>query len=528
MHRRPAQLYCVFFRLIGLALAFLLGMGGEQVLGQAIPPPDLVISTTPATCGNPNGTITIQANFGTGPYQYSMDGGGRYQGTNSFTVAGGTYPILVVDANGNQRTGSATVGNIDGPSLLLMARGASCENNDGSITAFVSGGTFPFTFSRDGATWQTSSTVGGLPYGDETVYVMDGNGCVVSDDTYVPLSDDMTFQTGPDITICEGKSQALAIQSNADTYSWFPTDGLNNPALQDPVASPSASTTYFVTATRGVCNRSGSIAVNVNPAPVADAGDDFTICYGKAIELHGSATVAGGGAATGITYTWAPAVGLNNPGLPDPTIVQPVATTYYSLNVTDANGCSALKTDSVLVTVPPRPLLFAGDDTVIAVGQQLQLHATDVDTSGFTAYAWTPAENLDNGFSQSPLATFTVPAVYTYIVTGITGDGCEGVDTVVIRAFSASDIYVPNAFTPNQDGHNDVLHAIATGMKEFKYFTIYNRYGALVFATTNPGIGWDGTRNGRVLEPGTYVWMAAGVDASGRLVERKGTVILIR
>jgi gliding motility-associated-like protein len=100
---------------------------------------------------------------------------------------------------------------------------------------------------------------------------------------------------------------------------------------------------------------------------------------------------------------------------------------------------------------------------------------------------------------------------------------------MTIKAFtSQADIFVPNAFTPNNDGHNDLLRAIPIGITQFKYFTVYNRWGQPVFTTTNASVGWDGTLSGNILPPGTFVWVAAGVDYTGRLVQRKGVVILIR
>jgi gliding motility-associated-like protein len=89
-------------------------------------------------------------------------------------------------------------------------------------------------------------------------------------------------------------------------------------------------------------------------------------------------------------------------------------------------------------------------------------------------------------------------------------------------------IYVPNAFTPNGDGKNDILKAIPIGLKEFKYFTVYNTYGQQVFITRNPSIGWDGNFKGAKQAMGTYVWIAEGVNYKGTQLQTKGTVILIR
>jgi gliding motility-associated-like protein len=106
--------------------------------------------------------------------------------------------------------------------------------------------------------------------------------------------------------------------------------------------------------------------------------------------------------------------------------------------------------------------------------------------------------------------------------------GCMDTDTIKVKVFEGPAIYVPNAFTPNKDSKNDVLKAIPIGLKEFKYFTIYNRYGQQVFTTTDAAIGWDGSFKGTEQRTGTFVWFAEGIDYKGTILQQKGTVILIR
>jgi gliding motility-associated-like protein len=94
--------------------------------------------------------------------------------------------------------------------------------------------------------------------------------------------------------------------------------------------------------------------------------------------------------------------------------------------------------------------------------------------------------------------------------------------------FNTAEIYVPSAFSPNHDGHNDVLRVIGPSIRELKVFAVYDRVGSQVFTTSNLSVGWDGTREGRELPAGTYVWMAVGVDFAGKVHEKKGTVVLVR
>ena len=116
----------------------------------------------------------------------------------------------------------------------------------------------------------------------------------------------------------------------------------------------------------------------------------------------------------------------------------------------------------------------------------------------------------------------------TYSVTASTDAGCSATGSITIKTFSVSDIFVPTAFSPNGDGHNDVLKAIPMGIREFKYFAIFSRWGQRIFYTSDPRAGWDGAINGSIQEAGAYIWMTGGIDYQGQWIQRKGTVILIR
>jgi gliding motility-associated-like protein len=331
------------------------------------------------------------------------------------------------------------------------------------------------------------------------------------------MNNNLTLTVGAAPTICQGTSAELSASSNAATYTWTPADGLNNPAIADPVAEPTTTTTYYLSAVLGVCTQTGSVTVTVLPAPTASAGASDTICSGKSTVLQGSG---------GVTYQWSPATYLSDPTTADPIVDQPARSITYSLTVFGTDGCASVQPATELVYVTPPPVVFAGDDTAVLAGQPVPLDAIDVNNSGFTQYAWSPASGLNTAVVQDPIAQITGNITYTVVAT--TADGCSGTGSITIDVAAYSDIIVPNAFTPNNDGHNDILKVDAIGIRDFKYFSVYNRWGQEIFTTSNQGIGWDGTRGGRAQDAGVYVWAAMGLDFSGKQVLRKGTVILIR
>jgi gliding motility-associated-like protein len=356
-----------------------------------------------------------------------------------------------------------------------------------------------------------------LSAGSYTITVRDGNGCLASTSAVISLDNTVTVDAGLDTSVCSGRSYLIPATSNASSFSWSPSATLDNPAILQPTASPTADTWYYITATEGICTRVDSMQVRLYPSPVADAGTDQAICYGKTVQLNGSG---------GVSYQWSPLTNFTTPGnIPNPS-VKALESISYFLTVTDIRGCVSLQPDEVRINVTPAVKIFAGRDTVVAMNQPLQLAVTEIGNAGVTSYIWTPAFSLNDPFSATPVAILTQDQ--QFMVTGSTPEGCEGVDHVMVKVYKGPDIYVPSGFTPNNDGRNDVLRAIPVGIREFRYFQVFNRWGQLIFSTRDPRQGWDGRISGVEQPTGTYVWIAEAIDYKGNPVSRKGFVTIIR
>jgi len=152
------------------------------------------------------------------------------------------------------------------------------------------------------------------------------------------------------------------------------------------------------------------------------------------------------------------------------------------------------------------------------------------NASGGTGYTWSPATYLSSNTIPDPIAIFNEASngvIYKVIVSD--ESGCKDSAFVKIKVYqSAPTVFVPTAFTPNGDGRNDLLRPIAAGMSRIDYFTIFNRWGEMVYTSSNPGTGWDGKVNGDLQGPGTFIWMVKAIDYTGRPFFEKGTVTLIR
>jgi gliding motility-associated-like protein len=319
-----------------------------------------------------------------------------------------------------------------------------------------------------------------------------------------------------DTVICQGDPIQLKVTSNGFQYSWTPAAQLTDASIANPLAVTNAVTTYEVTAGIGSCSAKDEVTISPVPYPLVNAGADTLICFNSPAQLHGF--------TDGNSYKWSPQDFLTDPAILNPG-ADPIATTTYILSAFDTKGCPKPGRDSVTVIVLPDINAFAGNDTSLVTGQNLQLHAT-----GGLKYAWSPAIGLSSVNIADPVVIFNEASeTLRYSVVVSNEAGCSDTASINIKVFATLPmVFVPNAFTPNSDGTNDVLRPIAAGMKKLEYFSVYNRWGRLMFSTTETQKGWDGNVNGMAQDPGTFVWMVKAVDYKGIPYFQKGTVTLIR
>jgi gliding motility-associated-like protein len=183
--------------------------------------------------------------------------------------------------------------------------------------------------------------------------------------------------------------------------------------------------------------------------------------------------------------------------------------------VTDNNGCVGKDTISVN-QILPQPNGFLPADTVICSYGKLELRSM----RPFSSYLW-----WNN--SAGPTVTVTQPGLYWLQV--VDGNNCTGRDTIIVNPKDCmKGFYIPNAFTPNHDGNNDVFKPLLFGNVKQYHFTIYNRWSEKVFETTDLSKGWDGTLNGIAQDSNVFVWICTYQFDGESMKVQKGTVVLIR
>lgn len=346
------------------------------------------------------------------------------------------------------------------------------------------------------------------------VRLTDIHGCFQDDSVFVDVKPQVTLNAGPDTSICTTHSYTLRATGDALHYSWSPPTGLSDPTILNPTANPASTTQYTLTGTIGKCSNTSVVNVKVVPFPAASAGPDTTICLGFDTQL----TASGGS-----IYSWTPSIFLNSATIANPVVQQPTRSMQYIVTVRDTLGCPVPVKDTILVTVIQALNVNAGPrDTSVVENEPLQLHGT-----GALTYTWSPSTWLSSTNIPNPVSN--PQDSIRYILTGRDENGCIGVDSIDVYVFRVEeDMYVPTAFTPNGDGLNDVFKPILLGMKSLAYFRVYNRFGELMFSTSQVDHGWDGIYKGKPQDTGTFVWMAAGITYKGQLRKKKGYVVLIR
>jgi gliding motility-associated-like protein len=480
------------------------------VAGQCKNRPIVFSDATVATYGVPN---SWSWNFG--DPSTTLDVSTQQNPSYIYTSSGNyTVSLLVTSSKGCSDTITKEIAVLDKPTFGLTNDTLICDIDTLQLQA-VGIGTFDWSpnYNISSLTGPSPLVSPDIPFTYNVTFT-DAFGCVGSDSVRINVKSFVTLEAGNDTTICRTDAITLRPFSDGLNYEWRPAATLSNPAIKNPIARPLSDIKYYVTSRIGKCFADDSLSVRVVPYPTIQASNDTAICFGDNAQLSASG---------GVFYTWLPASYLTNNLIARPVSVSPPASVRYVVFVRDTIGCPKPSIDTVFVRVYPKILADAGPrDTSVVEGEPLVLNG-----SGGVSYVWSPPLYLNNTNSKNPVSQ--PRNNIEYVVRASNEAGCFGTDTILVKVFFvAPGFYVPNAFSPNGDGRNDVFRPILLGMKSLDRFAVYNRWGQMVFSTTTIGQGWDGNFGGRGQDAATYVWLVDGVDFRNNRVKKQGTVVLIR
>lgn len=437
--------------------------------------------------------------------------------------APGTYTVTLTSSNSK--------GCEDTVTKVIVVRDQPIINLPFRDTLICSIDTLPLIVNASGTyTWTPNiniinpTSANPLVYPKDTItytITVNDDGCVNKDSIKVNVLDFITVDAGVDSTICKTDTIRLRPTSFALSYLWTASTGETVAPVKFPLVKPLTVTKYYVTANLGKCQDKDSITITPIPYPEVTTSSVAPICFGNKIQLNAN--------IVGSAFTWNPTNAMLNANTLTPTVA-PSATTSYVISVTDDKGCPKPVKDTITVTVIPPVTVNAGRDTSVVRNQPLQLMVQHDSLPVGTTYNWTPSTWLNNSFIRNPIATINSNIQQiTYNVKVTRPEGCFGEDAITVRVFSTNpDIFIPTAFTPNNDGKNDVFKPIPVGITQLEFFRVYNRWGQLLYETKEMGKGWDGNVNGKPQPSGTFVFFAQGVDYTGKTITKKGTFVLIR
>jgi gliding motility-associated-like protein len=324
---------------------------------------------------------------------------------------------------------------------------------------------------------------------------------------------------GPDRTKCYYDTLRLEGVVLPDTfsqyiYAWTPTTNLNNSNTANVVFSGTTSTTYTLNVSTPIgCKGSDVVAITVFPKNLTTLfPSDTNMCPGNSVTLRANGAVS---------YLYQPGIFIAD-STAAITVATPITEQTYTLYSIDANGCP--DTDYAHIFVPDNAILNLGPDVTLYPGDDHQFNAF----TNCSTFLWTPPSFLNYTNISNPTISNPTSSIQ-YTVLASNEFGCTSSDTITVYVIDESVITLPNAFSPgNGSSTNDNLKVQHLGNATLNHFRIFNRWGQLVFETTNINQGWNGRYKDVPQPMGTYVYQLQAITNKGKIINKQGNITLIR
>ncbi|MBL7729830.1 MAG: gliding motility-associated C-terminal domain-containing protein [Chitinophagaceae bacterium] len=466
------------------------------------PPPSLASSVIYYCMNQPPGPLSASGPGIIRWYTTATGGTGSLTPPTPSTAVPGTFTWYVTQETGGVESIRIPVTVIVKPPPTVAITPAAPAVCYGDTVRLIASGALA-TYAWSPATTLSASsgdTVHAFPLVNTTYTIVatDTTNCTNNVSVTVTIKQLPTVSiTPPSGIVCKGDSILLTAGGSGVSYTWDAAAGLSTTTGTAVWVKPPVTTTYNVTGTSSNgCSAKGSSTISVTPPPIPSLGPDKSICIGSTLVLNpGSfASYQWHDGAASSTYP------VSNVGL-------------YWVNVTDGFGCKA--TDSIrILSLLQLPKDFLPNDMAFCRGNQVALKV-----SGYSQYLWSTG-------ATTPKVTVDKFGQYKLTVTD--NNGCAGTDSITLFDAKCIPYIVPNGFTPNGDGLNDYFRPLITQLVKGYKMSIYNRWGQVIYETTNSNTGWDGTFGGVKQAAGVYVYHIRFTDADGQPVLLKGTVTLIR
>jgi gliding motility-associated-like protein len=518
--------------------------GCDYIAGFDIDQPDPLVFDSlllqnPSCYSSNDGVIQVFSSGGTGSLRYSIDNGNSFFFNPVFTgLDAGIYEILVIDSGDRCMRDTTVI--LSKPTQIVVTPDDSaktiCAFTCTPIGVSAFGGNNVYTYHWNEGLSDTSQHLV-CPTDSMTVYtvfVTDSSGCASAPTSItILLHDSLNIETEDDQIICLGDSVLLFADASGGTgtgygYVWSPSASMINPTSAGPIAFPTQPTTYSVTVSNECGTTTGSVFVDIFPQPQADflVEDTNVGCSPFEVTLINLATPVQ-------LAKWT--IGTEISAVGQTARIAGLLTGSYDvrLEVTSPDGCedAIVKEDYIVVEPSPEAIFDMAPDEVTNIDTRVVF--TDLSEGEVVSWLW-DFGGLSTSEDQNPEFIFP-PDTGDYTITLEVASllGCTDETFRILHISSEFNFYVPNSFTPDGDGLNDVFAPQGIGVSSEGYtLQIYNRQGTMIFESKSPNIPWDGKMMGsdKMAPVGVYVWRIVLRDATENTQthEYKGTISLIR
>jgi len=482
---------------------------------------NVITSVIDATCTT-GGSIGTTVNGGSGSYTYLWNN--SQTGASATGLSQGSYTVVVSDGNNCTKTATATVGGIAGPNAagMSLVNNVLCNGGStGSATATATGGTGTLTYVWNNG--QNGATTTGLSAGSYTVAITDGNGCTIT--ASVSISEPALLSvTATGINACQNATATSVVAGGTANYTYLWS---NAQTTQNATGLVTGVYTLIVTDAKG-CTAQDTATINVSLPPVVTfVGVDTAGCAALCVSFDcTTANIA--------IYAWDFGDNNNNTAsTKNPVHCYKTPGSFsVTLTLTDNNGCTSTMTKTNYITVFPNVLadFTASPQPTTVLNPNISF--TDQSTGGAISWDWSFGDLLNSTSSlQNPKFTYKDSGCYNVTLSANNQYNCPDTITKPICIGGDYQLFAPNAFTLDGDGLNDIWNVSGVGIdpQHFELY-IFDRWGSLIFKTTDLYQGWNGKANGGkdVAQQDVYVWKVFTKDFQGGKHQYIGHVSLLR
>ena len=471
--------------------------------------------------GGSDGQGTAVATGGTAPYTYLWDNGET--ANPAVFLNTGQHNVTITDLNGCQTEASVEINSPNPLIPSLFSTPTSCfGGNDGSATVSATGGTPPYSYSWNTIPVQTGATAIDLSAGVVQVVITDANGSNLPPINVTITQPDEALSASINTTapLCNGSADGSATVIPTGgvasyTYQW--SSGAVGQTAFDLQAG-----NYSVTVTdANGCTYIDNASL-AEPSPIlAVLASEDVLCYN---DENGSILVETPSGGTS-PYTYS----LDGETFVPSDFFGGLAAGNYTVYVQDVNGCENQFATSI--SQPFELLVDLGVDITLELSDSVQLFA-QANTLDSLTYSWTPDIGLSCTDCPNPVVQTFDNTSYEVMVTDT--NGCTAISEITIDVNKDRNIYIPNVFSPNFDGVNDIFMIYGgKGVGQIDQFSVYDRWGELLFEAkdfppNDSSFGWDGTFRNKALNPNVFVYYIEVTFVDGISIPYKGDVTLVK